>query len=344
MSRAPGDARFPRQTIAARAREAAVEFFCAPQSPAPLGLFRLLMAGVALFQAILWFPDWHAFLGADGWVQWEISRALGQEWQLHLLHLAAILKRVGVSDSQTVTLFYWGYVTSLLALLIGWHTRIAAFLAWGFHYVIMNTVPVFVYGLDIFLQIALFYLMLMPVAKAYSLDVWQGRVSSAPTWGVTLSRRVLQIHLCLVYVSAGFEKVQSPEWWTGNVMWRALVQPDFRQYDFTWLARFPWLAMLSGWFTMLIESGYFIAMWVPRLRVVWMMGIFVLHLGIALFMGLGLFGLIMILLSISAFGQEVWNDIRIMRKQGSLIAAHPVAASHGSLDRRQPAPDLVELE
>jgi hypothetical protein len=302
------------------------------------------MAAFALFQAILWFRDWHAFLGADGWVQWEISRALGQEWQLHLLHIAAILKLVGISDSQTVTLFYWGYITSLLALLIGWHTRIAAFLACGFHYVIMNTVPIFVYGLDIFLQIALFYLMLMPVAKAYSLDVWQGRVSSAPTWGVTLSRRVLQIHLCLVYVSAGFEKVRSPEWWTGNVMWRALVQPDFRQYDFTWLARYPWLAMLSSWFTMLIESGYCIALWVPRVRVAWMMGIVLLHLGIAFFMGLGLFGIIMILLSISAFGWEVWTDITISRRRGALAAAHPGSQSHGALAGGQPAPNLFELE
>jgi hypothetical protein len=321
-----------------------VEFFCAPQSPAPLGLFRLLMAAFALFQAILWFRDWHAFLGADGWVQWEISRALGQEWQLHLLHIAAILKRVGISDSQTVTLFYWGYIASLLALLVGWHTRIAAFLACGFHYVIMNTVPIFVYGMDIFLQIALFYLVLMPVAKAYSLDVWQGRVSRAPTWGVTLSRRVLQIHLCLVYISAGFEKVRSPEWWTGNVMWRALVQPDFRQYDFTWLARCPWLAMLSSWFTMLIESGYCIAMWVPRVRVVWMMGIVLLHLGIAVFMGLGLFGIIMILLSISAFGWEVWNDITIRTERARLAAAHPASASHGASGCRQPAPNLFELE
>jgi hypothetical protein len=149
---------------------------------------------------------------------------------------------------------------------------------------------------------------------------------------------VLQIHLCFAYISSGFEKVQSPAWWSGNVIWRSLVQPDFRQYDFTWLARYPWLPMLSSWFTILIESGYWIAMWIPRVRVVWMMGIVVLHLGIALFMGLGLFGVIMILLSISAFGWEVWNDIKLMRKHG------PVSSSHGSLGCRQPAPNLIESE
>jgi hypothetical protein len=298
------------KALRARVRAAAVRFFCEPQSPAPLGIFRLLMAGFALFQAALWYRDWSAFFGPDAWVQWEISRALGLEWQLHMMHVAGFLKHFGVSSDQSVTVFYWAYMTFLVALLVGWHTRVAAFLACLSHYVIMNTVSIFVYGVDIFLQIALFYLLVMPVAKAYSLDVWQGRVSSAPSWGVTLSRRVLQIHLCLAYISSGFEKVQSPAWWSGNVIWRSLVQPDFRQHDFTWLARFPWLAMLSSWFTMVIESGYCIAMWVPRLRVVWMAGIVVLHLGIALFMGLGLFGLIMILLTISAFGHEAWTDAK----------------------------------
>ena len=61
---------------------------------------------------------------------------------------------------------------------------------------------------------------------------------------------------------------------------------------------------------MTVESGYCVAMWVPRVRVFWMAGIITLHLGIAIFLGLGLFGLIMILLSISAFGYEVWGDIR----------------------------------
>jgi hypothetical protein len=311
VSSAAEEQRPDRETLGARVRAAAVRFFCEPQSPAPLGVFRLLIAGFALFQAIPWYRDWSAFFGPDAWVQWEISRALGLEWQLHMMQVAGLLKHFGFSPDQSVTIFYWAYVTSLAALLVGWHTRISAFLVCLSHYVMMNTISIFVYGLDIFLQIALFYLLVMPVAKAYSLDVWQGRVSSAPSWGVTLSRRVLQIHLCLAYMSSGFEKMVSPAWWSGNVIWRALVQPDFRQYDFVWLARLPWLAMLSSWFTMVIESGYFLAMWVPRLRVVWMAAIIVLHLGIALFMGLGLFGIIMILLTISAFGYEVWTDVQV---------------------------------
>jgi HTTM domain len=285
-------------------------FFYKPRDPAPLGLFRLLIASFVLLQAIVWYPDWLAFLGKDGWVQWEISRALSEDWSLHLERVHAVLQPFGLSPDQTVMLFFWVYVAAGVGLLAGWHTRISATAAWLCHYILMSTVRTFTYGVDIFLHIALFYLMVMPVAKAYSVDVRDGRVSPAPTWGVTLALRVLQIHLCFVYLSAGFEKTMAGEWWDGNVIWRSFVQPDFRQFDFTWIARYPWMAAGMAWFTMLTETGYPIAMWIPRLRVLWLAAIVSLHLGIGLFLGLWFFGLIMILLSISAFGYDAYQDAR----------------------------------
>ena len=92
-------------------------------------------------------------------------------------------------------------------------------------------------------------------------------------------------------------------------MWRSLVQPDFRQFDLTWLAHYAWVPILLGWFTIVTECGYGVAMWIPRLRFFWLAAIISLHVGIALFLGLGLFGLIMILLSISAFSYEILSDL-----------------------------------
>ena len=208
---------------------------------------------------------------------------------------------------------FWIYIAVATGLLLGWYTRVWAFLTWFCHYIIMSTIPSFVYGVDIFLHIALFYLMIMPCNKALSLDLWFGRLNALPTWGVTLSLRVLQVHLCLVYLSSGYEKVLAPDWWDGNVLWRSLVQPDFRQMDFNWLARYPWLPMLLSWFTMLIETGYCIGMWIPKLRVFWLLGIISLHIGIALFLGLWLFGTIMILLSVAAFGFDAYKDVQAYR-------------------------------
>lgn len=284
------------------------DFFVRPVSPLPLGLFRIFIAAFALLQAALWYPDWAAFFGQDGWIQWEISQAFNQAWHLHLADVYHWLEPLSLSPEAVVEGFFWVYVLAALGLLLGWYTRAWAVVTWLCHHIMMSTLPTFVYGVDIFLHISLFYLMVMPVAKSLSLDLRQGRASALPTWASTLAVRVLQLHLCLVYFSAGFEKMLYENWWNGNVIWRAMVQPDFSQFDMRWLARLPWLPMALSWFTMVIETFYFIGMWIPRLRGYWLGALVGLHVGIGLFLGLYLFGLIMILLSVAAYGPAVYRD------------------------------------
>lgn len=285
-------------------------FFTQPHPPAPLGIFRILISVFILLQAGLWYADWLAFFGPDAWLQWEISKALVINWSLHISQVAELFSLFGLDGEQAVILFFWIYVISAVGLLTGLFTRFWAVLTWFCHYIIMSSIDPYVYGVDIFLQIALFYIMIMPVARAYSLDARWRKINTASSWTVTLSLRVLQLHICLAYLSAGYEKMLSVNWWDGNVLWRSLVQPDFRQYDLTWLADKPWIPMVLSWFTMIVETGYCVAMWIPKLRVFWLAAIIMLHTGIAMFLGLWLFGLIMIILSISAFGYDVWQDIR----------------------------------
>ncbi len=300
------------KSLLAHTRVQLQNFWTRPISPAPLGIFRIAIAAFALLQALLWLPDWQAFFGTDAWIQWEISHALNLGWNIHMQQVHGFLHALfNTSENQSVGIFFWFYALVLIGLLLGWFTRIWSVLSWFCHYIIMSTIPSFVYGVDIFLHISLFYLMVMPCNKAFSLDLRFKRVSSEPTWGSTLSIRVLQVHLCLIYLSAGYEKMLAADWWDGNVLWRSLVQPDFRQVDFNWLAQVPWLAMVLSWGTMSIETFYCIGMWIPRLRFYWLLGIISLHIGIALFLGLYLFGLIMILLSLSAFGLDVLNDLKL---------------------------------
>lgn len=285
-------------------------FFTNPVSTAPLGIFRILIASFTILQAALWYPDWDDFLGSEGWIQWEISKAFNQVWHVHMQDVYEFFRFPGMDDHQFVMVFFWVYTLSAIGLLLGIFTRFWAVLTWACHYVIMSTLPTFVYGVDIFLHISLFYMMVMPVGKSFSLDIAMGGASPDPTWTSTLAIRVLQIHLCLAYFSAGYEKMLYAAWWEGNVLWRSIVQPDFRQFNLTWLAWVPVIPMVLSWFTMIIETFYFIGMWVKNIRVFWLAGIIGLHIGIGLFLGLYLFGLVMILLSVSAFGYDAWRDIQ----------------------------------
>jgi hypothetical protein len=59
---------------------------------------------------------------------------------------------------------------------------------------------------DQFANIGLFYSIWMPMGDCWSLDRYSGRTTGAPSAGARLALRVLQLHLCIVYFDAGFEK------------------------------------------------------------------------------------------------------------------------------------------
>jgi hypothetical protein len=283
-------------------------FFTAPINPAPLGIFRILIASFTIFQTLLWYKDWLAFFGEDSWIQWEISKAIVPTLSLHIADIHLFLMKFGFSTEQTAWAFFCVYLVSAIWLLLGYYTHFWAFIAWFCHYILMSSIDVFTYGVDIFLQISLFYLIIVPSNKFLSLDLKFGRTNNKPTWGVTLAIRVLQIHMCLAYFSAGYEKMLAVDWWNGNVIWRSVVQPDFKQYNLEWLSTVPIVPILFSWLTMILETFYFVAMWIPRVRFFWLIGIIAFHLGIGIFLGLWLFGLIMILLSVSVFGLDAYND------------------------------------
>jgi hypothetical protein len=74
-----------------------------------------------------------------------------------------------------------------------------------------------------------------------------------------------------------------------------------------WMAQYPLLAKCIGWSTLIIETGYPLYIWWPRLRPYGYLAVVSLHVGIAIFMGLQLFAAIMIIFNTAAFG---WPYVR----------------------------------
>jgi hypothetical protein len=79
------------------------------------------------------------------------------------------------------------------------------------------------------------------------------------------------------------------------------MRPDLGQFDFAWLADTPWLAMLAGWGTLVVEIGYVFLVWPRRTRQLWALATVGLHVGIALALGLVSFAAVMIVLNVAAF-------------------------------------------
>src|SRR5262249_44127809 len=188
--------------------------------------------------------------GNRGLVQWQISDAAGGHWTPRISLLAGALRGLGIDDNRCVYLVFGVHVIGLFGLLAGWQSRLMAVLAWFSHLMLLSSGLLTAYGVDEFANIALFYCVLMPVGAAASVDRSTGRLSGneADTAGPFL--RLLQLHVCIVYLAAGVSKAQGDQWWNGEAVWRAVMQPEYCSFDMGWLANVPWVTLLAGWGTL----------------------------------------------------------------------------------------------
>jgi hypothetical protein len=269
-------------------------------SPRPLAAFRIGVASVLILQALAIGPNLHDLYGQDGIVPWSEVERLFPDAVPRLSWLAGALAPLGVSPASALRLAFGGYALALACLLLGWRTRAAAFAAWLIHLAMNVSGHASIYGVDEFANIALFYCLCLPVGAAWSLDARRApqRSEPAPEYGLAL--RVPQVHLCIVYTTSGMAKAQGIDWWTGQAMWCALMQPD-SWCDFSWLSAVPWLATLAGWGTLLVEIGYGVGIWLRTTRLAWLGAIVSMHLGIAIFLGLVSFAALMIAFNLAAF-------------------------------------------
>ncbi|KYF96202.1 hypothetical protein BE20_42880 [Sorangium cellulosum] len=284
----------------------AVERFAlAPASAEPLAALRIGLATVLLVQAALVAPALFELYGPAGILQGPLREAFAQIELPGIGWLAERLGPLGIGETSLLACVGAVYVLSLASLLCGFWTRTSALLAWITHRMLMVTADATVYGADLFANIFLFYLVWIPSGAALSVDRWlrgPSRAAAEPTPAARLGLRVVQVHLCIAYLASGLEKASGPSWWNGEAIWRSVMLPEYRQLDFSWLAWHPWIAQAAGWAVLAVEIGYAFLIW-PRLtRRAVIVATALLHLGIAAFMGLGVFGAIMPVFTLAAFG------------------------------------------
>lgn len=284
-------------------------WFSKPESPVWAAWFRI---GVALFSLFKLWSVRHSIIeiwGQYGLVQWAITRGNMPEWLPHLGNFALLLEPHGITADQTVQFVVGSYVFALTGLLLGIATRWMAALAWVLDFLLMHAGGGVLYGMDYFTHIALFYCIIAPCGSAITFRRLRAQEPVAECVSAGVTHKMLQVQMCIVYVSSGIEKAMGIQWWNGEAIWRALTLPVFEQFYFGWLAWWPALAMLVGWSVLVAEVGYGFAMWFRRTRLIWLAMIVGMHLGIAMFMGMWLFALVMILLSLGAFGDKALNDL-----------------------------------
>jgi len=283
-------------------------FFTEPVAIETLGFFRIAVAGFALIQLLILLPDWMSFYGPHGLLPWIISDTLSTKHTPGLSDIAALASPV-LSSNGTIYLITTIYFLSLAGLIAGYKTRLMGALAWLMHLILNTTGHFTAYGVETFTHIALFYCMVLPVGCCLSLDARKRNYVIPSACLITLSVRVIQLHLCIMYLSCGIEKAMGYQWWNGEAIWIALQQDQFHEINVNWMPHFPIIPKLLCWGTLMVETLYPIGIFCSKTKKLWLAGIVAMHLSIAFFLGLHLFGSIMILLNIAAFGKHVYPNL-----------------------------------
>ena len=303
-------------------RHRVFEFLFPAESDNWLAILRLGLGLQVTFYSVSLRNDWNYLLsGTAGLINRNLTEALlsvESHFAPRFGWLVALGAHVGLREETVLSVAWICLLAAGCSLLMGLACRFSAILAWFLHLCAAKSGGFVSYGVDNFMTIGLFYLMLSPLPDRYSLD-WQLRKSrprDLQLLGFWL--RVLQLHLCVIYFFSGLTKCLGSGWWDGSNIWRALIRPPFNIIDPEILVRWKYLFPVAGVFICLLEIGYPFFIWNGKTRKIWLICICAMHAGIGLTMGMYLFGLIMIVINVAAFGPG------LIRAEGERISLQPL--------------------
>ena len=280
-------------------------FWFTPGDPLPLAVIRICTGLLAAWSALVWFLDAEAFFGASGWLApedvWRMNdpRATPWLWSWYFAaspDVARALAAVCVGAGVMLT--------------IGLATPLAAAVSLAGVISAVNRAPLNTFGLDDTLGLLLAALVVGPSGARLSVDRllgWAGQ--GGPSVRATIALRLIQVHLCVVYVFSGCGKMLGASWWEGTALWGAAANVQYRTLDLTFLARHPLVVNALTLATLLWEVGYAALVW-PRLtRPLFLAMAVAVHLGIGLAMGMMEFGLAMITANLAFVPADSWRAV-----------------------------------
>jgi hypothetical protein len=273
-------------------------FWFVPDRPHTLALIRILAGSLFFYTHLVWALDLNAFLGAGSWIPPALSRQMHEgTWTWSYLWFLESPAAIWVAHIVALVIF--------AMFTVGLFTRVMSVLAWIVVVSYCNRLEGMLFGLDQFNAMMAFYLMIGPSGAVYSLDHWFRRSREAtgnePTVRVSanITIRLMQLHMCIIYLFGGIGKMRGDTWWDGSAFWYAIALGEYQSMDMTWLVDYPWVIALFAHVTVFWETFYCVIVWPKATRPITLLIACGVHGGIAVFLGMIPFGVAMIIGNLS---------------------------------------------
>lgn len=274
-----------------------------PEDKLFFAFFRISMGLFFLVHFVSTLTDFNLLFTDQGLIPLEVVGFLGSEKMPSFFFVIKLLGTMNISESAVIMGYIVIYILTCVSLTVGFMSRLSAGVILILHLLIFQSSSTFMYGIDFFKTIAMFYCFLFPLGSFYSLD---SKIFKYNDINPTPFRNLLRIHMCIVYFTSGLDKAFGINWWNGESIWKALHLPGFQSYildnsSYDIFVSFPVIPIFIGISTIIIELFYPYFMWKKSTRKVFIWMVVALHTGIIIAMNLYFFGALMILLNLSAF-------------------------------------------
>ena len=283
------------------------DFWFRPSAPETLAVMRILTGLMVLYSHAVWTLEFSGFIGGK---------------------LLPIAYRANLYKDSSEASFAWSHfdwmpeslwmpmhIIGLLIVvlfIVGWQTKTVAWLTAALVISYANRATGALFGLDQILAFLTLYLAISRCGGAFSVDRWKESplvVGTRPPTKLspsnTIATRLIQIHLCVVYLFAGLGKCQGDTWWNGEAIWGALASYEYQTVDMTFMAdQMPLVAVITL-LTLAWEVSYAALIWPKLTRPIMLVLAIPMHLGIGICMGMMTFGLVMLVANV-AFISPTW--------------------------------------
>jgi hypothetical protein len=258
-----------------RAKVAAAwdRFWFAQVPTSTFALFRIAFGVLTFMWALSLAPSVFAFYSDSGVLPVRPDYNSNFDWSVFDL----------VSSDVMVAIMYFLLYAAALMLIVGWRSRLAAFVVFVCLISFGRRNPWVLNSGDLLVFVLAFYMMLMPSGEGLSLDRWLRNRAGVWEFGTRAvwPLRLVQIQVSVLYVAAVWAKVRGTTWNDGTA-----VSYAFRMAD---LERFPVpdfvtdtvvISNLLTYGTLAVELAIGILVWNRVLRP------WVLLLGVGLHLGI----------------------------------------------------------
>lgn len=292
-------------------------FFFEPCAADTLAVIRIATGLMLAYVHAIWLLGSADFFGPNAMLKIDVWNALHRgtvsDWKWSYLALTDSLLVARIHESAALV--------AGVFVAVGLFTRTSLLVAWFLTLITVHRLTGFLFGLDQIVLMLTSYLCVAQSNRVASLD--RALVSRCPkfalstpvrwltgwfgdnadsrvaSWKNQLATRLMQIHLCVIYLFGGLGKLRGEMWWDGSAMWHSAAAYEYQSADLTWIGHYTVLGALLTHLTLFWEVGYFAIVWPKWTRPVALAMALVVHGGIAIYLGMITFGTMMIIANLA---------------------------------------------